>query len=172
MKTTISLLTLILIIGLSGCQTQLDDPAVTLDTPAPMVHTISSNFSRIVVIRLKNGTDLLEGLQKGVEKENIKNAVILSGIGSLTDYHVHTVDNRTFPPKSVFMKDDVPVDLLNVNGYVIDGRIHCHITFTTDKKALGGHLEPDSKAFTFAIITLGVLDEPVSLERVDDYTWH
>jgi predicted DNA-binding protein with PD1-like motif len=172
MKTTISLLTLILIIGLSGCQTHLDDPAVTLDTPAPMVHTISSNFSRIVVVRLKNGTDLLEGLQRAVEKEKIKNAVILSGIGSLTDYHVHTVDNRTFPPKSIFMKDDVPTDLLNVNGYVIDGRIHCHITFTTDKKALGGHLEPDTKAFTFAIITLGILDEPVNLQRIDDYTWH
>ena len=172
MKTKIVSLFSILIIAVAGCQTQLNPPAAKADIPAPDVHTISSDFSRIVVIRLKNGTDLLEGLQKAVEKENIKNAVILSGIGSLTDYHVHTVDNRTFPPKSVFMKDDVPVDLLNVNGYVIDGRIHCHITFTTDKKALGGHLEPGSKAFTFAIITLGVLDEPVSLERVDDYTWH
>jgi len=70
------------------------------------------------------------------------------------------------------MKDDVPTDLLTVTGYVIDGRVHCHITFTTEEKALGGHLEPDTKAFTFAIITLGVLDEPVSLGRFDDYTWH
>jgi predicted DNA-binding protein with PD1-like motif len=168
MKTTISLLTLILIIGLSGCQTQSDPYA----SPTPVAHTISSDFSRVVVIRLKNGTDLLEGLQKAVEQQKIKNAVILSGIGSLTDYHVHTVDNRTFPPKSVFMKDDVPTDLLTVTGYVIDGRIHCHITFTTDKKALGGHLEPDTKAFTFAIITLGVLEEPVNLQRFDDYNWH
>jgi predicted DNA-binding protein with PD1-like motif len=172
MKTTISLLTLMLIIGLSGCQTQLDHPVVTLDTPAPMAYTINSSFSRIVVVRLKNGTDLLEGLQKAVEKENIKNAVILSGIGSLTDYHVHTVGNRTFPPKSVFMKDDVPTDLLNVTGYIVDGRVHCHITFTTEKKALGGHLEPETKAFTFAIITLGVFEEGTSLDRVDDYTWH
>ncbi len=173
MKTTTSLLMLILIIGVSSCSTQTRcDPSPVSNSPAPMAHTITGNFSRIVVVRLKHGTDLLEGLQKAVEKENIKNAVILSGIGSLTDYHVHTVDNRTFPPKSVFMKDDVPTDLLNVNGYVIDGRIHCHITFTTEEKALGGHLEPGSKAFTFAIITLGVLDEPVNLERLDDYTWH
>jgi predicted DNA-binding protein with PD1-like motif len=170
MKTTISLLSSILIIATLGCQTQIrSDPYAS---PAPVVHTISSDFSRVVVIRLKNGTDLLEGLQKAVEQQKIKNAVILSGIGSLTDYHVHTVDNRTFPPKSVFMKDDVPTDLLTVTGYVIDGRIHCHITFTTDEKALGGHLEPDTKAFTFAIITLGVLEEPVSLQRFDDYTWH
>ena len=170
MKAINSLLISVLISAQLGCttQTQFHSPS----SAAPPVHTISSDFSRVVVIRLKNGTDLLEGLQKAVEQQKIKNAVILSGIGSLTDYHVHTVDNRTFPPKSVFMKDDVPTDLLTVTGYVIDGRIHCHITFTTDKKALGGHLEPDTKAFTFAIITLGVLDEPVSLERFDDYTWH
>ena len=107
-----------------------------------------------------------------IEKERIKNAVILSGIGSLTDYHVHTVGNRTFPPEGVFMKDDTPEDLLTVTGYVVDGRIHCHITFTDEKRALGGHLEPDTKAFTFAIITIGVLDEPASLKRIDDYTWH
>jgi len=170
MKTTISILSSILIIATLSCQTQI--PSDPYASPAPVVHTISSDFSRVVVIRLKNGTDLLEGLQKAVEQQKIKNAVILSGIGSLTDYHVHTVDNRTFPPKSVFMKDDVPTDLLTVTGYVIDGRIHCHITFTTDEKALGGHLEPDTKAFTFAIITLGVLKEPVDLQRVDDYTWH
>jgi len=172
MKTKIAFLFTILIIAAIGCQTQLNPPAAKIGAPVPDVHTISSDFSRIVVIRLKNGTDLLEGLQKAVEKENIKNAVILSGIGSLTDYHVHTVDNRTFPPKNVFMKDDVPVDLLNVNGYIIDGRVHAHITFTTEQKALGGHLEPDTKAFTFAIITIGVLGEPVCLKRIDDYTWH
>jgi len=172
MKTKIAFLFSILIIAATGCQIQPNPPAAKADVPAPDVHTITSNFSRIVVIRLKNGTDLLEGLQKAVEKENIKNAVILSGIGSLTDYHVHTVDNRTFPPKNVFMKDDVPVDLLNVNGYIVDGRVHAHITFTTEQKALGGHLEPDTKAFTFAIITVGVLDEPVCLNRIDDYSWH
>ena len=172
MKTKIVSLFSILIVAATGCQTQPNPPVAKADAPAPDVHTISSDFSRIVVIRLKNGTDLLEGLQKAVEKENIKNAVILSGIGSLTDYHVHTVDNRTFPPKNVFMKDDVPVDLLSVNGYIVDGRVHAHITFTTEQKALGGHLEPDTKAFTFAIITVGVLDEQVCLNRIDDYSWH
>ncbi|MHC4148520.1 MAG: PPC domain-containing DNA-binding protein [Planctomycetota bacterium] len=170
MKTRISLVLSIIIIGSLSCTTQTKPELYS--SPAPEVHTITSSFSRIVVVRLKNGTDLLEGLQKAVEKERIKNAVILSGIGSLTDYHVHTVGNRTFPPEGVFMKDDTPEDLLTVTGYVVDSRIHCHITFTDEKRALGGHLEPDTKAFTFAIITIGVLDEPVSLERIDNYTWH
>ena len=61
--------------------------------------------------------------------------------------------------------------MLNVNGYVIDGRVHAHITFSDDEKALGGHLEPGTKVFTFAIITLGVLEEDADLRMFDDWRW-
>ena len=177
MKTILSLLLLILIFVASGCVVQIGGcPASASkpksDSPAPDVHTINSNFSRIVVVRLKNGTDLLAGLQKAVEKEKIKNAVIISGIGSLTQHHLHVVNNTPFPPGETFMKEPVPSDLLDVNGYIVDGRIHAHITLSDDKRALGGHLEPDTKAFTFAIITIGVLDDKTCLKRIDDYTWH
>jgi len=138
---------------------------------APAIHTISGNFKRIVVARLKHGTDLLDGLNKAVKKEQIKNAVILSGIGSLTSYHVHAVDNTTFPTKNIFFKADGPQDLLSVNGYVLDGRVHAHITFSDEEKALGGHLEPGTNVFTFAIITIGVLEEDADLKRFDDWKW-
>jgi predicted DNA-binding protein with PD1-like motif len=160
-------LALILVIAAFGCQI----PPQAHPASTPDVHTITGNFSRIVVVRLKHGTDVLEGLQKAAEMQNIKNAAILSGIGSLTQYHVHVVNNTSFPPGNTFMKQSGPSDLLNVNGYIIDGRVHAHITLSDDKRALGGHLEPGTKVFTFAIITIGVLDEPANLERVDDYNW-
>jgi len=138
---------------------------------APEVHSISGNFKRIVVARLKHGTDLLDGLNKAVKKERIKNAVILSGVGSLTSYHVHAVDNTTFPTKNIFFKAEGPQDLISVNGYVLDGRIHAHITFSDEEKALGGHLEPGTSVFTFAIITIGVLEEDANLKRFDDWKW-
>ena len=75
------------------------------------------------------------------------------------------------PAKQVFPKADVPQDIVNVNGYVIDGRIHAHITFSDEEKALGGHLEPGTKVLTFAIITLGILEEGADLNRFDDWKW-
>lgn len=138
---------------------------------APEVHTISGGFARVVVVRLKRGADLLEGMKKAVEREGIRNAAILSGVGSLTSYHVHAVGNTDYPVKNVFYKAEGPQDLLNVNGYVIDGRIHAHITFSDEKKGLGGHLEPGTTVFTFAIITLGVLQDGASLGRFDDPGW-
>jgi len=150
----------------SNKQNELDLP-----TSAPEVHTISSTFSRIAVVRLQHDTDILEGLKKAIRQEKIKNAIILSGIGSLTSYHVHVVDSTTLPAKQVYPKADVPQDILNVNGYVIDGRIHAHITFSDEEKALGGHLEPGTKVLTFAIITLGMLKEGADLSRFDDWKW-
>ena len=111
-------------------------------------------------------------MQEAVKKEGIKNAAILEGIGSLTQYHLHVVDNNTFPTSNTFFKENTQVDLLTVTGYVFDGRVHCHITVSNDQKAIGGHLEPDTKVFTFAIITIGVLDEKVNMQRFDDYKWH
>lgn len=138
---------------------------------APAVHTVSSHFSRVVVVRLKYDTDLLEGLKTAVAQEKIQNAVILSGAGSLTSYHVHVVSNTTFPPTNAFIKGSGPYDLLTTTGYVIDGRVHAHIAFSDTQKTLGGHLEAGTKVFTFAVITLGVLEEGADLKRVDDYRW-
>ena len=138
---------------------------------APGVYTTTSQFKRIVVVRMKNQVDMLQGLRDAVAREKITNAVILSGAGSLVSYHVHVVSNTTLPATEAFFQEEGPFDLLTANGYIIDGRVHCHISFANTQKAMGGHLEPGTRVFTFAIITLGVLDEGASLKRMDDQTW-
>jgi predicted DNA-binding protein with PD1-like motif len=138
---------------------------------APEVYTVSGHFERIVVVRLKRGTDLLDGLRKAVAREKIRNAAILSGVGSLTSYHVHVVDNTTLPAHNLFFKGEGPQDLLNVNGFVMAGRVHAHIVLSDDKKGIGGHLEPGTTIFTFAIITLGVLPDGADLTRFDEPGW-
>jgi uncharacterized protein len=137
----------------------------------PSCFTMSSDFKRIVVVRLKNGTDVLEGLKEAVKKEQITNGVIINGIGSLTRYRLHVVNNNTFPTENVFMEADNPVDLLAVSGYVINHRVHSHLTLSDEKKAIGGHLEKGCSVFTFVIITIGVLEDDASLENVDNINW-
>ena len=103
--------------------------------------------------------------------QKIKNAVILSGVGSVRNYHIHSVSNRTFPSRNTYIKDtEAPADIISMNGYVIDGRIHCHMTMADEAKAFGGHLEAGTNVFTFAILTLGVLNDAASLAGVDDKT--
>jgi predicted DNA-binding protein with PD1-like motif len=138
----------------------------------PDAYAISGQFERIVVLRFKYQADLLAGIERLVKEQKIKNAVFLSGIGSVRNYHIHTVSNRTFPSKNVFVKDaTTPADIVSVNGYVIDGRVHAHMTLSDEHKAFAGHIEPGNSVFTFAIITLGVLGDSADLSRVDDKTY-
>lgn len=138
----------------------------------PDVYAIQGQFERILVLRFKYDVDLLAGMEKMVKQEKIRNAVVLSGAGSVRGYHIHQVSNRDFPSKNMFVKNPTePADLIGMNGYIIDGKIHAHMTLSTPDKAFGGHLEPDTKVFTFAIVTLGVLNDGADLSRVDDKTY-
>jgi uncharacterized protein len=137
----------------------------------PDVYALAARFERVVVLRLKFDTDLLAGLESAVQKEGIRNAVFLSAVGSVRGYHLHTVSNRTFPSRNIYIEDPVaPADIVAMSGYVIDGRIHAHIMLADAERGFGGHLERGTSVFTFAVVTLGVLDDQVDLRRVDDKT--
>ena len=135
----------------------------------PAVYSVEGKFDRVVVLRFKYQADLLTGLESMVKQQKIRNAVILSGIGSLRSYHFHTVSNRSFPTQNVHVEDpEAPADLVSMNGYVIDGRVHAHMTLANPDKAFGGHLEQGTTVFTFAIVTLGVLNDGVDFSHLDD----
>lgn len=138
----------------------------------PDVYAVSGRFDRVLVLRFKYDTDLLAALEKIVKQEKIQNGVILSGAGSVRNYHVHQVSNRTLPSKNMFVKDETaPADIISMNGYVIRGKLHAHLTLANPEKAFGGHLEPGTTVFTFAIVTVGVLSESADLSRMDDKTY-
>ncbi|HTS20071.1 MAG TPA: PPC domain-containing DNA-binding protein [Verrucomicrobiae bacterium] len=138
----------------------------------PDVYAIKGQFDHVVILRFKYQTDLLTGLEKMAKEQKIRNGVILSAIGSVRGYHVHSVTNRTFPSKDTFVKDPTaPADLISMNGYVIDGRVHAHLTLANPDKAFGGHLEKGTEVFTFAVVTVGVLKDGIDLSRVDDKTY-
>ena len=166
MKHTLhSILTLLLCCSPPGMRAAATDDA-------PAVFTASSPVERIVIVRLKNKTDMLDGLTQAVAREHIKNAVILSGFGSVTSYHTHVVSNTTLPPKNAFTKESGPFDLTSVGGFIMNGRVHAHITLASTQRMTGGHLEPGTTVFTFVNVSLAVVKDSLDLNRIDDPTWH
>jgi uncharacterized protein len=155
-------------IELTNATTPAADAKLNSDK-VPDVYALTGQFDRVLVLRFKNQADLLAGLERMVKEHKIRHAVILTGIGSVKSYHYHTVSNGTFPSKNVFVKNpDGPADITNLNGYVIDGRVHAHITLADPDKAFGGHLEPGTTVFTFAVVTVGVFKDGIDLKQVDD----
>jgi predicted DNA-binding protein with PD1-like motif len=138
----------------------------------PDVYAVSGHFERVLVFRFKYKTDLLAGLESMVKQYKIRNAVILSAFGSVRNYHVHAVSNRTFPSKDTYVQDPTaPADIIGMSGAVVDGVLHPHIVLATPDHAFGGHLEPGTNVFTFAVVTMGVFGGDTDLRRVDDKTY-
>ena len=108
MKKIANLLVFLILMAAAGCR-QAQSAKPNQDNafmPCPAVHTTTGDFARVVIVRLKSGTDILEGLNEAIQKEKIRNAVILTGIGSLTRYHFHDVNNSSFPTTQTFVKRD------------------------------------------------------------------
>jgi len=148
------------------------DDKKDLNPSVPDVYAVHGQFQRVAILRFKYKADLLAGLEKMVKEEKVRNAVILSAAGSVTGYQVHQVSNRDFPSKNMFVKNPTaPADLIGMNGYVIDGKLHAHIMLANPDKAFGGHLEPGTTVFTFAIVTLGVLGDDTDLRHMDDKSY-
>ena len=134
----------------------------------PDVYATTTQFEKVQIWRFKYDTDLLAGMEKMVKENHIVNAVILSCAGSVRNYQVHQVSNRTLPAKIMTEKDpSQPADIISMNGYITGGKIHAHMTMATPDKAIGGHLHADTTVFTFAIVTIGVLPDNLDLSKLD-----
>jgi predicted DNA-binding protein with PD1-like motif len=177
MRKLIQILVFLAIINLAAAQptrTEVTNATTAVDSKpnsdtVPDVYALSGQFDRVLVLRFKYQADLLAGLERMVKEHKIRNAVILSGIGSVRNYYYHTVSNGTFPSRNIFIKNPTgPADIVGLNGYVIEGRVHAHITFADPDKAFGGHLEAGTRVFTFAIVTIGVFKDGIDLSKVDD----
>jgi predicted DNA-binding protein with PD1-like motif len=118
------------------------------------MRTMSFNASRFVALRLDPGEDVLLSLRAAVEEQRIRNAAILSGVGSLDRYHFHVVRTTNMPPGNTFVRGEGAFDILTVNGLVVDGAVHAHITFSNTELAMGGHLEEGCRVLTFAVIVM------------------
>ena len=159
-------------------RTAITSPAVAQEDQrpnsesVPAGYSIPTNFQRVLIVRLKYGTDLLDGLDSLIHQEHIHNGIILAGIGSVRNYRYHTVGNRTFPSQDVIVSNPTaPADIASMNGYIVAGRIHTHITFSDPNHAFGGHLEKGTNVFTFAIVTIGILADGTDIKRIDDKTF-
>jgi predicted DNA-binding protein with PD1-like motif len=127
------------------------------------MHAEPARYGRMWSLRLDPGEDLLEGLQQAAKELGVRDGAFLGGVGSLTSYHVHVVSSTDLPPTNAFMKGDGPFDILAITGHVLGGRVHAHLTFSDEEKAMGGHLELGCNVLTFAVVTLvEVLDTDMS----------
>jgi predicted DNA-binding protein with PD1-like motif len=120
----------------------------------------SGVIKRLHVIHLNPGDDILLSLREAVRIKNIKHGIILGAIGSVTSHHFHVVDTTNLPPGDIFVKrKGVALDIADMTGFIFNGRVHCHIIFSDEKVAFGGHLEEGCSVLTFNVVPIAEVEE-------------
>ena len=104
-----------------------------------------------------------------VKDLGIVHGVIVGGLGAVKGYGLHVVKSTAIPPGNVFFwEDNMPYDIVSVSGYIMDGRVHAHVSLAERNRVIGGHLEEGMKVLNLAMITVMELDG-VDLTDMDRY---
>ncbi len=96
---------------------------------------------RVWVIRIDPGEDVLKSLRKFVDDHGIVQGVVVGGYGTLSRVRLHWVVHNRFPPENRFEEWEAGIELLSMNGMIVDGQLHIHFSASTPEGAFGGHLE-------------------------------
>jgi predicted DNA-binding protein with PD1-like motif len=124
----------------------------------------------IVVVRLAYGDLLLESIQEICRQKKIRDGLILTGFGSLTDIAVSGAVGASFPPRKFYQRTRPRgVEILAMSGVIADYHVHCHLVLSDRKQAFGGHLERGCRILSLAEIAL-MRVTGVKLARLVDST--
>ncbi|MDR0442587.1 MAG: DNA-binding protein [Treponema sp.] len=116
-------------------------------------------FTKVHVLRLDRGDYLLESIENFVKSNNIRNAVVLSGIGTLDYCVLHMVMTTGLPPVNHCEKwEDKPLEITSIDGIIADGSPHLHITLSDHKCAYAGHLEHGCRILYLGEIVIAEMD--------------
>lgn len=109
----------------------------------------------IVVVRLAYGELLLESMQEICRQQGIRDGVILTGFGSLTDIAVSGAVGASFPPRKFYRRTRPRgVEILAMAGVIANYHVHCHLVLSDRNGAFGGHLERGCRVLSLAEIAL------------------
>ena len=103
---------------------------------------VGKGLGKAYTLRLDQGDYLLESIENFISDNNIHNAVVVSGIGTLDYCVLHMVMTTGYPPVEHFERwDDSPLELSSISGIIADGTPHLHMVVSDAEKAYSGHLE-------------------------------
>lgn len=114
----------------------------------------AEKIGRVFVLSFDRGEKLLEGIKNAIDEAGIKNAVLLSAIGTLDKAVYHRITTTAEPPEDETLVLEGPIELSTVDGMIVNGEPHFHMVFTDLEKTYSGHLEEGSTVLYLAELVL------------------
>ena len=132
-----------------------------------MTNFLANEYGRVIVIHLGKGELLLESIQRALEEQGIKNAVLLSAIGSLRKLSMHIIMDTDDKATNNFLVVEKPFELCSMQGLVLDGVPHFHMVCSAPgNESFCGHVEPGCEVqYLMEIALMEVRDMDLTRRR-------
>ena len=132
-----------------------------------MISYVRDGVGRSVIMNLERGDLLLESIRDEIARLGIRDAVITSAIGSLSKVVLHRVTGMEREPVDEFITLENPIELASLQGFVLDGHPHFHMTVSDLEQTYTGHLEEGTTVLYLVEVSLLEFKNP-GLVRVKD----
>jgi len=133
-----------------------------------MEYFSTDKIGRIFILSLEPGDFILESIKELIEREDVRDAIVISAIGTLDEYRMHYILTTDFPPENKFEHwKDKPLELVNISGIIANGEPHLHVVVSDSEKAYAGHLEEGCRVLYLAEIAI-IEIKGLNLKRIED----
>lgn len=126
---------------------------------------VSEGAGRLIVLNFERGEKLLEGTREKLRELGVKNAVLVSAIGTFSKARMHRVTTLDPKPMDEIICVEAPMELSAAQGIVANGEPHFHMVFSDLTTTYSGHLEEESIVLYLAELVLMEV-RGLELERV------
>lgn len=130
---------------------------------------VGDRYGRHVIMHLGKGELVLESIQSEIKRLNIRTGIVTSGIGSARKIVYHRIGNLEKDPLNIFITMEGPTEIGAIQGLVIDGEPHLHITCYGEDGAYAGHLEPGCEVQYLAEVSILELLDADLVRNVDEF---
>jgi len=120
----------------------------------------SFSVKKIHILRVDPGEDVLGSVRKFIAESGLKQAVVIGAYGTLAEHHLHWVRNNRIPAQDIHGTGEGGIEILSMNGLVVEGQPHIHVALATTAGAYGGHLEEGCIAYVLCEIMFAEVEGP------------
>lgn len=124
----------------------------------------SGSFGKTIIIELERGEKVIEGIEEALCMAGIKNAIIVSAVGSIKKLNFHRPTDMGESANDEFITIDAPMEIGSLTGSIIDGAGHYHIVAADTQNVYCGHLEAGTEVLYLLEIIIAELND-CNLER-------
>ncbi|HEX7587799.1 MAG TPA: PPC domain-containing DNA-binding protein [Anaerolineae bacterium] len=125
------------------------------------------NVSRIHILRIDPGEDVLDTVKDFLKKTGLEQAIVMGGCGTLAAHSLHWVTHNRITTENAFARGEGGIEILGMSGMVVEGQPHIHVTLSTQQGAYGGHMEQGCKAYVICEIFFAQVEgKKLTRERV------